>query len=68
MVMWLTKIAIFMVAPGQVSSVFGPFLEATAKRKLYTCNSPGNTGEVWDMLVWVLTAARGTFDLGSVDA
>ena len=57
--MWLTKIAIFMVAPGQVSSVFGPFLKL--RKAKVTCNSPGNTGEVWDMLVWVLTAARGTF-------
>ena len=35
MVTVLTKIAIFMVAPGQVSNVFGPFLEATEKQKLH---------------------------------
>ena len=53
-----------MVAPGQVGSVFGPFLEATAKQKLRAIHQ--NTGEARDMLVWVLTAARGTFDLESV--
>lgn len=26
----------------------------------------GNTGEVWDILVWVFITARDTFDLGNV--
>ena len=53
--------ATFVVAPGQVSSVFGNYLKAKV-----TCNSPGNTGEGLDMLVGVLTAARDTLFWGSV--
>ena len=55
--MWSTKIANFVGTPGQVNSVFGPFLEATAKQKLHAI--PQETPERFlDMLVGVFSADR----------